>query len=149
MVSEVRGWTIRRHSTPHEFFLQATPISLHASTRSKDRWKATIKAVARERIGQTDELGFLDRRPLALTIYYFSAAAMIGDVDNIVKPIMDALIAVAYLDDRDLDRVLVQKFEPTVDWHFVVPSDQLAAALDTAPPVVYVRVDDDLSWRRL
>ena len=72
---------------------------------------------------------------------------MTGDIDNIVKPIMDALIRVAYMDDKDVERVVVQKFEPQVDWDFADPSDQLAAALDTAAPVVYVRVDDDLSWR--
>ena len=56
---------------------------------------------------------------------------MIGDIDNIVKPIMDALIHVAYMDDKDVERVAVQKFEPQVEWDFAEPSDQLAAALDT------------------
>lgn len=74
---------------------------------------------------------------------------MTGDIDNIVKPIMDALIRVAYMDDKDVERVVVQKFEPQLDWSFADPSDQLAAALDTAAPVVYVRVDDDLSWRTI
>lgn len=74
---------------------------------------------------------------------------MVGDVDNIVKPIMDALISVAYIDDKDVEKVTVQKFEPQVEKDFANPSDQLATALDTLPPVVYVRVDDDLNWRRL
>ena len=73
---------------------------------------------------------------------------MEGDVDNIVKPIMDALIGVAYPDDRLVERVLVQKFEPDIDWSFEEPSEMLLAALDTGTPVVYVRVDDDLAWRR-
>lgn len=73
---------------------------------------------------------------------------MEGDVDNIVKPIMDALIGIAYPDDRVVERVLVQKFEPDVDWSFEEPSEMLSAALDTDAPVVYVRVDDDLAWRR-
>lgn len=76
-------------------------------------------------------------------------APMDGDLDNIVKPILDALINVAYMNDRDVERVIVQKFEPEVEWDFANPSDRLARALDTAPPVVYIRVDDDLSWRRL
>jgi hypothetical protein len=74
---------------------------------------------------------------------------MLGDVDNIVKPIVDGLIRIAYLDDNDVERVTVQKFEPQVEWSFASPGEQLAAALDYAPPVVYIRVDDDLSWRRL
>lgn len=91
----------------------------------------------------------MDQRSLALTVYYFANAPMEGDVDNIIKPIMDALIGVAYLDDGSVERVVSQKFEPEADWAFAAPSDQLAAALDVAAPVVYVRVDDDLSWRRL
>ena len=132
---------------PLEFFVAATPMSFQASGRSKERWKVSVSEAARQRVRETDELGFLDRCPLAVTVYYFPAAPMIGDIDNIVKPIVDALIHVAYMDDKDVERVVVQKFEPQVDWDFSNPSDQLVAALDTATPVVYVRVDDDLSWR--
>ena len=108
--------------------MTATPISLQGSARSRERWKATVRAVARNRVQETDALGFLDRRSLALTIYYFLPAPMEGDLDNIVKPIMDALISVAYFDDKDIERIAIQKFEPQVEWDFVDPSDQLAAA---------------------
>ncbi len=134
---------------PLEFFLAAVPVSLQASPRSREAWKARVGEAARERARETDKIGFLYRRPLAVTIYYFPAAPMVGDIDNIVKPIMDALVGVAYLDDKDVERAVVQKFEPLEDWDFAEPGDQLTVALDTVPPVVYVRVDDDLSWRRL
>lgn len=74
---------------------------------------------------------------------------MEGDIDNIVKPILDALIFVADMDDKDVERIVAQKFEPQIDWDFSHPSDRLSTALDAAPPIVYIRVDDDLSWRRL
>jgi crossover junction endodeoxyribonuclease RusA len=135
---------------PFEFCVAGTPKSLQSSSESKERWKATVKDAARERAQEMGQLGFfLDQRPLALTIYYFPSAPMAGDIDNIVKPIMDALIFVAYMDDKDVERVTAQKFEPEIKWDFAKPSPQLTAALNTAPPVVYVRVDDDLSWRRL
>jgi crossover junction endodeoxyribonuclease RusA len=132
---------------PLEFFVAATPMSLQASSRSKERWKVSVSEAARQRVRETDELGFLDRRPLAITVYYFPDAPMIGDIDNIVKPIMDALVHVAYMDDKDVERIVVQKFEPQVEWDFADPSEQLATVLDTSTPVVYVRVDDDLGWR--
>jgi crossover junction endodeoxyribonuclease RusA len=134
---------------PVEFFIAATPLSLQASPASKARWKLAVAEAARRLVRETDELGFLDPRPVSLVIYYFPLAQMLGDIDNIVKPIMDALTRVAYLDDRNVERVIVQKFEPQVEWSFANPGPQLAAALDCAPPVVYIRVDDDLSWRRL
>ncbi|WP_407521206.1 RusA family crossover junction endodeoxyribonuclease [Methylobacterium oryzisoli] len=134
---------------PLEFFVAATPRSLQASSRSRERWKTIVRDAARDRIHETDGLGFLDDRPVSLTIHYFPDAAMQGDIDNIVKPIMDALIHVAYMTDRVVERVLAQKFEPEADWTIADPGAQLLAALATARPVVYVRVDDDLSWRRL
>jgi crossover junction endodeoxyribonuclease RusA len=133
---------------PLEIFIAATPRALGASSSSKDRWKASVEDFARKRIDETVEFSWLDQRPVALSIYYFSAAPMEGDVDNIIKPIMDALIGVAYQDDRVVERVVAQKFEPEVEWSFDEPSEILSAALDAEAPVVYIRVDDDLAWRR-
>lgn len=134
---------------PLEFFVAATPISLQASNKSKQRWKTTVREAARERIRQMDVAWYLDRRQLAVTIYYFPVAPMAGDIDNIVKPIMDALDRVAYMSDNEVERIVVQKFEPSVDWEFANPGSQLVAVLNAAAPLVYVRVDDDLSWRRI
>ena len=50
-----------------------------------------------------DVSGFLDRLPLAVTIYYFTTVPMDGDIDDIVKPTMDALVFVAYLNDKDVE----------------------------------------------
>lgn len=133
---------------PFEFFVAATPRALGASADSRQRWRALVQAAARKRVYELVEFSWLDERPLALVIYYFAAAPMEGDIDNIVKPIMDALIGVAYPDDQVVERVLAQKFEPDIDWSFEQPSKVLSAALDTNAPVVYVRVDDDFAWRR-
>ena len=92
---------------------------------------------------------FLDPRPLAVTIFYFSQAAMTGDVDNIVKPIVDGMIAVIYPDDRVLERIVVQKIEPDVNVVFQSPTPTLGQAIKTDPPVIYIRIDDDLSWRQV
>lgn len=132
---------------PLEILIEGVPLSLQASNASRQAWITRVREEALARREQTYELGFLDDRALAVTIYYFSNAPMEGDIDNIVKPIMDGLIAVAYLDDKVVERVVAQKFEPDADWEFTRPSAQLAAALDKGPPVVYVRVDDDLMWR--
>lgn len=51
-------------------------------------------------------------------IYYFPIAALGGDIDKIVKPIMDALIGVGYTDDNAVERVTVQNCEPAVAWEF-------------------------------
>jgi len=135
---------------PFEVVLQGVPASLQSkSAKNREAWKERVAAAARERQRESYELGLLDDRPLAVSIYYFPSDPMTGDIDNIVKPIMDAMIGIAYLDDRVVERVTVQKFEPDVGWEFRTPSDRLALALDVEPPVLYIRVDDDLVWRRV
>lgn len=133
---------------PLEVVLQGTPIS-HQSKNpiNRNAWKQRVNEAALKRRKETYELGFLDVRPLAVTIFYFPGNPMEGDIDNIVKPIMDAMIGVAYIDDKAVERVAVQKFEPECVREFLSPTAQLTIALDTAPPVVYIQVNDDLSWR--
>lgn len=56
---------------PLEFFLEGAPVSHQASARSKERWKATVKASAHSRVQETVDWSFLDNRPVAVTIFYF------------------------------------------------------------------------------
>jgi hypothetical protein len=68
---------------------------------------------------------------------------MQGDIDNIVKPILDAMERHIYLDDRQVERVVVQKFEPGNVYQFPTPSAMLDKALNHEKPVLYVRLSDD------
>lgn len=138
---------------PLEFHLTAVPLSVQASGPSRERWKGVVAQAARQRAEETVDFIWLDDAPVAITIFYFPVGPMDGDIDNIVKPILDALNGHAYIDDRLIERVISQKFEPEVAWSFGSPSAQLAAALDAISlanepqPVLYIRIDDDLSWR--
>jgi len=64
-------------------------------------------------------------------------------IDNIVKPVLDALCKHIYYDDRQVERVWVQKFEPGRPIPFVTPSDALAGAIQGRRPALYVRLSDD------
>jgi crossover junction endodeoxyribonuclease RusA len=100
---------------PFEAVVPGTPLSLQAkNAKHREAWKKQIADVALKRRRETYELGFLDNRPLAVTIFYFPSAPMEGDIDNIVKPIMDALDRITYVDDKVVERLTVQKFEPDV-----------------------------------
>jgi hypothetical protein len=74
---------------------------------------------------------------------------MIGDVDNFVKLIVDGMVAIVYPDDRLLERIVVQKFEPGVESVFHSLTPTLEQAVETNPPVIYIRIDDDLGWREV
>lgn len=85
--------------------------------------------------------------PVAAKIIYFATAEAVGDVDNIVKPILDALADIVYVDDGQVESVTVCKVEPEVIWLFSSESETLVTALGMEAPVVYVRIDADLGWR--
>ena len=79
-----------------------------------------------------------------MTVYLFPAARMQGDVDNRVKPILDALVGCIYADDQQVERLVIQKFEPGRVFPFASPSPALAAAVEADEPAVYFRVSRDL-----
>lgn len=133
---------------PLELIVAGTPVSLGASSASRARWKAVVAQLALNRIAEITDFLWLDERPLSASIYYFCSATMEGDIDNIVKPILDAMVGITYSNDRVFERVLAQKFEPDVGWSFRQPSAILTKALEAEAPVVYIRLDDDLAWRQ-
>ena len=68
---------------------------------------------------------------------------MRGDLDNVVKLILDALKSHIYLDDQQVERLVVQKFEPGNVFPFSQPSGTLATALAEENPVLYIRLSTD------
>jgi crossover junction endodeoxyribonuclease RusA len=98
------------HSFPIEFFIvDQIPVSLQGSPESKARWKSSVEFSARMVIN-LDSWATLE--PVAVTIFYFPDGPMVGDLDNIVKVILDAMRPFIYVQDSQVERLLVQKFEP-------------------------------------
>src|ERR1700730_3266885 len=122
---------------PIEFLIWDTPRSHQSgNSKGKERWKQKVGEIAGAHVSALKEFYFIDQRPLALTIFYFSPTAMGGDVDNIVKLIVDGMVAVIYPDDRLLERIIVQKFEPGVEAVFHSLTPMLERAVETDPPVI-------------
>jgi crossover junction endodeoxyribonuclease RusA len=84
---------------PWDFAVTGTPVSHQASSASRARWKAAVAAAARAAwpAGEPPLGGKLQIR---VTCFHDSAAPL--DVDNMLKPIQDALTGIAYADDRQL-----------------------------------------------
>jgi len=117
--------------------------------KAREQWKQKVGAIAKAHVDGLREFFFLDDRVLAATIFYFPTAAMEGDIDNIVKPILDGMITIIYPNDWLLERITVQKFEPGIVSVFRSLTPTLEQATETDPPVLYIRIDDDLSWREV
>lgn len=73
----------------------------------------------------------------------FPDAPMQGDIDNIVKHVLDALVKHIYVDDSQVERVVVQKFEPDNIFLFAAPSATLAVAIEGRKPLLYVRLSEN------
>lgn len=83
----------------------------------------------------------MDER-LCVTLYYFPQDQMLGDVDNIVKLTLDAMVPNVYTDDRLIDRVVAQRFDPDTAFSFVEPSDKLVEAMTIDGPVLHIRIQE-------
>ncbi|WP_246812684.1 RusA family crossover junction endodeoxyribonuclease [Rhizobium etli] len=108
-------------------------------TAAKQEWKTKVAQAAAGALPQA--AWSFDEARLAVTLFYFPQAAMTGDIDNIVKLTLDAMIPSVYLDDSLVDRVLVQRFGPEAGAAFSNPSDTLVEALGSEDPILYIRVD--------
>ena len=126
---------------PIEFLVPGTSVSAQAKqARSRDDWKQRVRNASSDAL--PDDHWATEGR-IAATLFFFPDQPMQGDVDNIVKLVLDALVRHIYLDDRQVERVVVQKFEPEHVFPFASPSARLKEALSGNKPVLYVRLSDD------
>jgi hypothetical protein len=128
---------------PLEFMVEGTPVSAQAErARSREEWKQRVRDAS---IPLLPEGHWASTDRISVTLFYFPRAPMQGDVDNIIKLVLDAMMQHIYVDDHQIERVVVQKFEPDNVFQFSSPSDTLARAMQLADagPVLYVRVSND------
>jgi crossover junction endodeoxyribonuclease RusA len=125
---------------PLEFVVFGTPKSLGASSRSREIWKNEIRNASRSVL---PEGHWATTAPIAITLFYFPTEAKTADIDNIVKPILDALNRHIYIDDRQVERILVQIFESDSLLAFGKPSRRLREAIAVARPKLNIRISTD------
>jgi crossover junction endodeoxyribonuclease RusA len=124
---------------PLEFNVIGTPVSFQSDNpRAKQDWQSNVLAAAQATV-EPGSWAF-DSSRLSVTMFYFPQAPLPGDLDNIVKLILDALMPNIYIDDSLIDRLVVQRFDPSGTYTFASPSDTLVAAMATPDPVLYVRL---------
>ncbi|MFA6275808.1 MAG: RusA family crossover junction endodeoxyribonuclease [Pedobacter sp.] len=84
---------------PIEFTFDGPPLSLQSKNKVRKRaYKQNIETIARGIL----PAGFVvSPDDLEITITYYHDGAS-PDVDNIIKPIQDALVGVVYVDDKQI-----------------------------------------------
>jgi Holliday junction resolvase RusA-like endonuclease len=110
---------------PFDFIVEGVPATHDSGGREK--WKLRVRDAARCLVSN-------EHQPLAMelsvAIVYFSESVTSKDVDNIIKPILDALIGIVYRDDRIVSQVLARKTQMRPDRLISVSSRRLAEALE-------------------
>ncbi|MGD1918925.1 MAG: RusA family crossover junction endodeoxyribonuclease [Pleurocapsa sp.] len=95
-----------------EFIVDGPPVSQQARRRERLReWKRVVRHEA-EKYWSSNQQPFTEKIMLQVTYFYDSVEM---DVDNIVKPIQDAIIGLAYVDDNQITDVLVRKRNLSTD----------------------------------
>lgn len=120
-----------------EFVVLGTPVSAQGSSDAKRFWQQRISAAA-----QAVAAGYAPSSfdSLVLRVAYFYVYAPAGDLDNIVKPIQDALKDLAYVDDIQVVDLIASMRRKAVNDRVPMTST-LASAFAGGSDFVYVAVD--------
>jgi crossover junction endodeoxyribonuclease RusA len=106
---------------PLEFIVCGAPVShQRGNRRAKAEWKQLVKDGSQSVLPEAHSC---TERPLAAALYYFPNGKMDGDIDNIIKLTLDALSKHIYLDDNQIERIVVQKSEPDRVFSFSAPNE--------------------------
>lgn len=124
---------------PLELLILGYPVS-HQTKRPKalEAWKLDVHNQARQ---QMEEGHFALQQLLVATVYFFPQAELEPDLDNAVKPVLDGLSACVFIDDKQIERLVVQRFEPGRPIPLLEDSARLDEATASTEPIIYIRLE--------
>lgn len=119
-----------------------TPRSFQARGSKKAAWQEKVRAAAWTAIGEADRIEQVDVR---VVIVYFYAESCEADIDNIVKPILDAMNGIAFGNDNQVVQVLVRR-TPLDGLTLTASEPTLTSAVEQAQAMgqdfIYVHISD-------
>ena len=123
---------------PFEFVIDGPPVSQQTRRRQRyHAWKEEVHAVA-EQFWPEAAPPVADTVMLTIT-YFYDETAM--DVDNIPKPISDALEGLVYVDDAQVNDVLCRRRDLSAGLRIINPSLVLAEGLSRGNEFLYIVVE--------
>ncbi len=128
-----------KRTLPFEFTVPGPPVSPQSRNKARLKtWCASVRSAAQVIWKGRAPLN----TPLKMTVtYYHEGDAVRIDIDNMIKPMQDALIGVVYDDDRQITEIAVRK--TSIDLAFVVRgySLRLLRALAKGDEFLHVVID--------
>lgn len=123
---------------PFEFTIKGPPVS--GQTRNRQRlqaWKAEVRQAAAARISLGAQ-PVADVVRISMTYYYEGDTP---DVDNIIKPIQDALNGVVFVDDQQLAETKSRKRPLNGSYQIKGASPVLLQGFSTGDEFLHIRVE--------
>ncbi len=129
-----------------EFLVPGVPVSAQSRNRANlQQWVSQVAAAATSAWGVVPPVG----GPVAVALTLYALGGWKLDLDNMSKPILDAMTGVVWLDDRQIVSLAAHRRD--LDGAFVVQgmSPVLAAGFVGGAPFLHVAVLDPPDPTRL
>jgi Holliday junction resolvase RusA-like endonuclease len=123
-----------------EFVIEGPAVSLRAKKSKAKRypkWIKKVRAAARKQWPETMPPSESKTITVAITNYYTLTPP---DVDNIIKPILDGLETVVYLNDQQVRRVISEKLDRSNVDRIEDRGALLTTALENYSEVLHIMV---------
>lgn len=127
-----------------EFLIPKRPVSLQSkNSKNRENWKEFVRTEAKKTYS-----GILhDDKKLHLSLFYLYEDSPL-DVDNIIKPIQDALIGVVYRDDSVITDVESHRRHLKQLFDITQCPTLLMQGILSEKECVYVKIDESKSLEK-
>ncbi len=122
-----------------EFVVPGPPISNQSVGPNLEAWKASVAAEAASQHGGKP---ILKNKLKAIIINFHIGSLPSIDLDNMSKPILDAMQGIVYENDRQVRQAELTHVRIEAPFVFVGASRILVAAVQAGNQFVYVRIED-------
>ena len=127
---------------PLEFIIPGTPKSQQSSSKGLNQWKQTVRNAASKNWSAAQPVTGTVAVSITFLFDRFTNSGHEPDVDNVAKPIVDALKNLVYADDSAVTDLLCRKRYLNGNLLIRNISPILSQTLGTNAEFVYVVVDD-------
>ena len=118
--------------------MERPPVSAQARRRDRVReWRRELENAV-DQVWDSEPI--TDRKLMVVITYFFDETPI--DVDNIPKPILDALKVKVFSDDSQVYELLCRKRSRADNFSIVRPSRELLDALGNARQVLHISVSE-------
>ncbi len=122
-------------AVPFEFVIPGPPVSQQGKASARARWRQDVESAARAQWTG----GGPDGGAVSVKITYFFVGDA-PDVDNIPKPILDALNGLVFVDDRQVTDLLSRKRDLRNTLRIPDPPPTLLSYLGHMMPILHISV---------